>query len=455
MSQISAERNEPVRLWHSIPAMAETGIVLLLLFLFSEALLGPLLASEEEPDGNPILRIMWLPVYGVVIGLGLLQARKFISMSWQMPFLVALLVLTAASVFWSIDQALTMRRMIAAGMTTVFGLHLASRYNWRELLTLFGLIWFFLGCLSYVVSVGMPALGLEQEGDHIGAWRGLWFQKNTLGGHAARSSFLFAFLLLTGTDLRRLWIAGLVLSIGLVLLSTSKTSLLGLMIGFLILGLGTLMKRGARLALVLAWFAITLGSLIVALVVFQPELVLQILGRDATLTGRTDIWAALAHVIAERPWLGHGYGAFWAPGSAEAEFVREQVQWAAPTAHNGWLETWLSVGLIGLAIFTLSFITTIGRAISAAFTGWNGIFALGFLAQFFLFSLSESSILQQNSIVWLSYASVSAILMRQRGQRRGLNEALSVRRQRELAPIRQRARADREVLSACESSAKV
>lgn len=435
MSQISTERAEPVRLWNSIPAMVETGVILILLFLFSEALLGPLLASEEEPDGNPVLRLMWLPVYAIVIGLGLLQARKFIAMSWQMPFLVALLLLTAASVFWSIDQALTMRRMIAAGMTTVFGLHLASRYNWRELLTMFGLIWFLLGCLSYVISIGMPAIGLEQEGDHVGAWRGLWFQKNTLGGHAARSSFLFAFLLLTGKDLRRLWTAGLVLSIGLVLLSTSKTSLLGLLIGFLILGLGAAMKRGARLALVLAWFATTIGSLITAIVVFQPALVLQILGRDATLTGRTDIWAALAHVIAERPWLGHGYGAFWAPGSAEAEFVREQVQWAAPTAHNGWLETWLSVGLVGLMIFTLSFITTIGRAIMAAFADWNGIFALGFLAQFFLFSLSESSILQQNSIVWLSYASVAGILMRQGRQRARQNKPGSVRRERDLVPI--------------------
>ena len=436
MSNELAERREPVQLWHSIPAIFETGIILLLLALFSEALLGLLLASEREPDGNPVLRALWLPIYAVVILLGLVHIRKFISMSWQMPILMALLLLIAASVFWSIDQALTARRVVAAGMTTIFGLYLASRYNWRELLTLFGLIWLFLAVLSYVIVLSMPAIGLEPSGEYAGAWRGLWFQKNTLGGHMSRSVFLFAFLILTGTDLRKVWITGLVLSLGLVLLSASKTSLVGVLLGFSVLAGAMLMKRGARIALVLTWFGVTFAGIFVSIAVFQPELIFAALGRDATLTGRTDIWAALAHVIADRPLLGHGYGAFWAPDSAEADFVREQVQWEAPTAHNGWLETWLSVGLVGLVVFTLNFLATIGRAVAAAFQGWNGVFALGFLAQFFLFSLSESSILQQNSIVWLSYAAVSGILMRESLRRRNTRTGKSGYRQRDLLPIK-------------------
>jgi len=411
--------------------MIETGTVLFLLFLFAEALLGPLLTPIDAPNGSAILRLMWLPAYGIVFCVAVLKWRQFLSVGWRMPILAALLVLTALSVLWSINQELTLRRVLAAGMTTVFGVHLASRYNWRELLTLFGLTWFFLACLSYIVSIGMPVLGQEQV-EHVGAWRGPWFQKNTLGGHMARSTFLFAFLILTEQERRRLWIAGLVLSMGLVFMSTSKTALLGMLIGFLILGGAVVMKRGARRALVLVWSTITIGGLMVAVAVLQPALVFELLGRDATLTGRTDIWTALRYVIAERPWLGHGYGAFWTPGSVQAEFVRDQVQWAAPTAHNGWLETWLSIGLVGLALFSLSFAMTVGRAISAAFSSWYGIFAIGFLAQFFLFSLSESSILQQNSIVWLSYVSVSAMLMRQRFGRSSLRDRGFARRDRDL-----------------------
>ncbi len=435
MAQTIADDRETVRLWDTIPRMAETGLMLILLFLFAEALLGPLLASEQEPDGSPILRIMWLPVYVLVLALAVMRTRTLILVSVRMPLLIMLLGVTAASVLWSIDTAVTFRRAIAVIVTTGLGLHLANRYNWQEMLTMFGLIWLILAGLSYVISLGMPAIGLEQDGDHIGAWRGLWFQKNALGGHMSRATLLFAFLMITAPDLRRLWIFGLILTIGLVFLSTSKTSLVGMLLGFGILGTGFLMRRGARLALVLLWLAVLFTGILSAIVVFQPELLVSVLGRDLTLTGRTDIWVALGYVIVDRPWLGHGYGAFWTIGSAPADFVKDLVQWDVPTAHNGWMETWLSVGLVGMGLFALAYLATVARAFIAALSSWNGIFALGFLAQFFLFNLSESMILQQNSIVWLTYIAISAKLV---------GQSVLDRKQR---PLRQ-ARAPRDLLPA-------
>jgi len=435
MTQVAAFPKDTVRLWDTIPHMIETGTVLLLLFLFSEGLLGPLLASEEQPDGNPILRIMWLPTYAVVLSLAIFKAKALVLMGLRMPALVALLLVTVASVLWSIDAGLTMRRAVAVVMTTGLGLHLANRYNWQEMLTLFGLIWFFLAALSFVISIGMPAIGLEQEGDHAGAWRGLWFQKNALGGHMSRSAFLFAFLISASPDLRKIWVVGLLMSVGLVLLTTSKTALIGMLLGFAILATGLLMKRGARLALVISWLTVVFTGVLGAVLVFQPELLVSVLGRDLTLTGRTDIWEALGYVIAERPWLGHGYGAFWGIGSGPADYVKDLVQWDVPTAHNGWMETWLSVGLVGMGLFAMGFFATILRAVSVSFSSWNGVFALGFLAQFFLFNLSESMILQQNSIVWASYVAISAALLRQRIVGKKTRDERLVRRQRNLLPV--------------------
>ena len=303
---------DPVRLWDTIPRMFETGLMLLLLFLFSEALLSPLLASESKPDGSPILRLMWLPVYALVLGFAIWKAKTFAAICLRMPFLVALMAVTAASMLWSIDPGLTFRRAIAVVMTTGMGLHIANRYTWQEMLTLFGLIWFFLAALSFVIAIGMPAIGIEQEGDHVGAWRGLWFQKNAFGGHMSRATLLFAFLIISRPEMRKIWIVGLLMTIALVLLSTSKTSLVGMALGFAILGVGVLMKRGARLALVLSWVSVLFIGVLGSIIVFAPELIGEALGRDLTLTGRTDIWEALGYVIAERPWLGHGYVfAFW------------------------------------------------------------------------------------------------------------------------------------------------
>ena len=44
------------------------------------------------------------------------------------------------------------------------------------------------------------------------------------------------------------------------------------------------------------------------------------LGRDATLTGRTETWAALVPVVAQQPLLGCGFASFWT--NERREFTR-------------------------------------------------------------------------------------------------------------------------------------
>ncbi|MEM9054197.1 MAG: O-antigen ligase family protein, partial [Pseudomonadota bacterium] len=134
------------------------------------------------------------------------------------------------------------------------------------------------------------------------------------------------------------------------------------------------------------------------------------LGRDASLTGRTSIWFELAQDISERPTLGYGYGVFWMLESEPAYWLREVLEWDAPTAHNSWLEVAIALGLSGLALLLLDFVITIWRALRAAIDTWAGVFALGVCAQFTLFSVSESIALQQNSLTWLTYVIIAAKL---------------------------------------------
>ena len=50
------------------------------------------------------------------------------------------------------------------------------------------------------------------------------------------------------------------------------------------------------------------------------------------------------------------------------------------------------------------------RAARLSIVSPAGVFAIGFLAQFMLFAMSESIILAQNSILWATYAFVAAKL---------------------------------------------
>jgi len=69
---------------------------------------------------------------------------------------------------------------------------------------------------------------------------------------------------------------------------------------------------------------------------------LGMLGRDLTLTGRTEIWSGLLREPVN-PLVGSGYMNFWLPP------VIDRYQ-GITQAHNGYLETYLNCGVLGLTL---------------------------------------------------------------------------------------------------------
>ena len=84
---------------------------------------------------------------------------------------------------------------------------------------------------------------------------------------------------------------------------------------------------------------------------FNSDYLLSMLGKDPTLTGRTDIWGYVILDIYERPLLGWGYQAFWSTENPAAYEISDALHWWVPQAHSGMLEILLSVGLTGAGFF--------------------------------------------------------------------------------------------------------
>lgn len=386
----------------------------LTLFMFAEAFLPRLLApgpadvTGEVPEST-MLRYLWLPFYGL-IAVGLFFAM---GQAWRAairaPWLILLALVAMASALWSIDPELSFRRGIALLATTMMGVYLAARFDWLTALRLLGAVWFFLMAASFIAGLVAPGFARMSE-VHVGAWMGGWSEKNALGGHAARASFLLAFLAWRDPAHRRWWIGGALLALALVIFSRSATALLGAG-----LGLGTLfaawwMLKGKRWSLALAWSGLSIGGLAVLAYITMPDVVLGLLGKDETLTGRTDIWVSLGEAIEKKPMLGYGYLAFWGLDSEPRYWLERAVDWNAPSGHNGWLDLAISLGVVGIAIYTIDLAITLWRASRLSMASPAGVFALGFLAQFLLFATSESIIAAQNSIIWATYAFVCAKL---------------------------------------------
>jgi len=76
------------------------------------------------------------------------------------------------------------------------------------------------------------------------------------------------------------------------------------------------------------------------------------LGRDITLTARTMIWKSVWTDISKMFWFGYGQDGYWAgTGHSFAFLVHEIDSLALAGAHNGILEVWLNIGLIGVIFF--------------------------------------------------------------------------------------------------------
>jgi O-antigen ligase len=81
----------------------------------------------------------------------------------------------------------------------------------------------------------------------------------------------------------------------------------------------------------------------------------QAMGRDPTLTGRTELWGDLLRMNAD-PWLGTGFESFWL--GERVKSLWSKFVWYPNQAHNGYLEVFLNLGWVGVAL--LSFVMAWG-----------------------------------------------------------------------------------------------
>ena len=109
------------------------------------------------------------------------------------------------------------------------------------------------------------------------------------------------------------------------------------------------------------------------------------LGRDETLTGRTEIWAILLPDVEKHPFLGYGFGGYWTSETHKEEKIRE--------AHSGYLDALLDLGFVGLfllAIYLLSFCRKAQRKMAYDYD-W-AILCICLLLMALLHNVTESSI---------------------------------------------------------------
>lgn len=327
------------------------------------AVLLLLYINEFDADKLSILDRLLVALYYLFIFIITLKYWKSILyFLTKDKILLLFLLLPLASILWSTNPDVSQARFNRVALrATLFGTYLASRYSLRDLLRLITITLGIATLLNTASAVALP--GGRMGGKFAGAWQGLFPHKNYFARLMVWITAHFAALAMYQTKERKQNTVGFAASLLGLLLSQSKSSLAIGVGTFTLLPLHSYFLRAYRSKTILVAISICIlfvGTLWVSSNV--EYIVVDILGKTMTLSGRTTIWEYFFSRIATRPWLGYGYEAFWT-NREEIFFAKQALPWFSGHAHSGYIDLALQFGIVGLSLFLLSCLTTLIRIV--------------------------------------------------------------------------------------------
>ncbi|NJO98690.1 MAG: O-antigen ligase family protein [Pleurocapsa sp. CRU_1_2] len=340
--------------------------------------------------------------------------KRTLSVLSQNKLIWILMGVICFSYFWSVNPEQTLRFALYALGTTSFGLYLAIRYTLRQQLSLLGWTYGLLLILSLLLVVAIPQYGL-MAGVHEGALRGVFTHKNQFGAFMALGSVVFFLNAIQGEKLSWIYWGLLALGCGSMVMSQSTTALATFLVMLMLCIIYRIFRwrYEVMLSAILAVIIIGIIALIWVAGYIGADSFFSSLGKDSTLSGRTDIWQYVWDQIQLRPWLGYGLAAFWNGYEGPSGYVQLAMRIAVIYAHNGFLDIWLSIGLIGLSVFLAGFLITSRQSLALLRKSNTpeGFWPLLLLTYILLSNLTEGTITTMNSSFWAIYVAVSYSLV--------------------------------------------
>ena len=338
----------------------------------------PILTLISPPDqalqaaaSRPEPRIFWPAMAVISIFLCIQYRSRFSKLGWppHILFLCAYLALAGASSLWAFNPGVSFVRFIQQAMI-VTSIVLPAMLAAQTADVVHGLfVGFSLSLILNLAFVFGGSVTIVQYGS-LGAvdigYQGYFAGKNYLGECAAVALLLAFYETLYAGWRRAVGIIVIVVAVVLIALSNSKTAL-GLAIIAPCLAWVTLMvRRMTRISPAVIILAIPVCYIVVSNISnFSMDRISYMLYGNSTFTGRTVIWDFVQTEIARSPLVGWGYQSFWLAGS-DAPSVLDAPGWVKmmPNAHNGYYDTILETGYIGLALllaFIVATLHAIGR----------------------------------------------------------------------------------------------
>lgn len=317
-------------------------------------------ASDSELEGNPVDR----PIFAILILVGILILLKR-RISWSEVLRKNLWILLffaycGVSIAWSDFPLATLKKYIKAiGCLVMILIILTEASPVEAIRTMIRRYAYIFIPLSVVFYKYYPSLGR-----HYNRWSGELMITGVTGHKNALGALCMVCGIILLTDLflalrNKNAFSGkgketfFKLTVCLMLLwflfnIDSKTSLVGFFVGiiaYISMGMTAIRKNIKTIGYYLFIF-VFIGLTFQYLFDWIPHF-LSLLGRDTTLTGRTDIWKGALSLVTN-PLIGTGFESFWL-GDRVERFIAVFGAFGYE-AHSGYVEIYLDLGIIGVIL---------------------------------------------------------------------------------------------------------
>ncbi|OCR00357.1 O-antigen polymerase [Oscillatoriales cyanobacterium USR001] len=319
-------------------------------------------------ETTPITIIGQIVIYASMILILLPRLNKttknfvYVVIKWMSgdPFLCLFLLIMTLSGLWSQTPEISFRAIFSMWGVTLVCIYVGKQYSWLEI---YGLLrW-----LSALLTLwGVVKTNPSPDG----CWRGVLGHKNPFSFQMANTASLWILYAFKQPKYRYLSLFIICLSlIGLQKGCSGASRILTVVLISFWAYLSLLKKLPVKWAF-FCFILFLAGSIGIGILVLNnlESIIVDGLGKDMTLTGRTEFWPLIIDRINENnPIFGYGMIGFWQPWR-ELEnpaygIIVAKSGFIPPHSHNGFLDLVCDLGWGGLFLFVLSFFNNILRGV--------------------------------------------------------------------------------------------
>jgi exopolysaccharide production protein ExoQ len=312
-------------------------------------------------ESRPEHKIFW-PIMAAISVILVVRNRALLGrLAWPPHIfcLLAYLAFAGASVSWAFSPDLSFIRFAQQVMivtSIILPAMLATRTT--DMMRGLFLCFAFASILNVFFVFGRPPLDFKYA---TWGYTGYFSGKNYLGEFAAVALLLSLHEVLYRGRRRVMGIIAAFIAAPLLFLSNSKTALALALLTPFMAGLTLITrKRLVRISPAIVPIVIIGSYLAVSTIIgFSINRVSYAIYSDSTFTGRTIIWDFAQKKIDLMPLLGWGYQSFWLVGPGGPSTTAPGWVKGMPNAHNGYLDTTLEMGYVGLALLTVFILVTL------------------------------------------------------------------------------------------------